>query len=102
MYHYVHFNSYSLSCIFSVDNFVLNQLNFCCDILNLIKHFVTIFIGVPIIMFTDLQLAAELGKTLLERNKELETSLKNHQNVIEDQSQEIDVSLTVKTKMFFC
>ncbi|KAK5645572.1 hypothetical protein RI129_006872 [Pyrocoelia pectoralis] len=39
---------------------------------------------------TDLQLAAELGKTLLERNKELETSLKQHQNVIEDQTQEIE------------
>uniref|UniRef100_A0A1B6G4E1 Uncharacterized protein n=1 Tax=Cuerna arida TaxID=1464854 RepID=A0A1B6G4E1_9HEMI len=38
----------------------------------------------------DLQLAAELGKTLLERNKELETSLKQHQNVIEEQTQEIE------------
>ncbi len=41
--------------------------------------------------FADLQLAAELGKTLLERNKELESALKNHQNIIEDQSQEIEV-----------
>ncbi|XP_063907688.1 cerebellar degeneration-related protein 2-like isoform X2 [Zophobas morio] len=38
----------------------------------------------------DLQLAAELGKTLLERNKELEIALKQHQNVIEDQAQEIE------------
>ncbi|CAH4032217.1 cerebellar degeneration-related protein 2 isoform X1 [Pieris brassicae] len=38
----------------------------------------------------DLQLAAELGKTLLERNKELETGLRQHQNVIEDQAQEIE------------
>ncbi|XP_067013317.1 synaptonemal complex protein 1 isoform X2 [Anabrus simplex] len=38
----------------------------------------------------DLQLAAELGKTLLERNKELENCLKQHQNVIEDQTQEIE------------
>ncbi|GJQ71650.1 hypothetical protein Trydic_g11347 [Trypoxylus dichotomus] len=38
----------------------------------------------------DLQLAAELGKTLLERNKELENSLKQQQNVIEDQTQEIE------------
>ncbi|CAH1112822.1 unnamed protein product [Psylliodes chrysocephalus] len=38
----------------------------------------------------DLQLAAELGKTLLERNKELETTLKQHQNVIDDQAQEIE------------
>ncbi|XP_041977150.1 cerebellar degeneration-related protein 2-like isoform X2 [Aricia agestis] len=41
-------------------------------------------------MLDDLQLAAELGKTLLERNKELETALRQHQNVIEDQSQEIE------------
>lgn len=41
-------------------------------------------------MFPDLQLAAELGKTLLERNKELEVALKQHQNVIEDQTQEIE------------
>ncbi|XP_058063569.1 uncharacterized protein LOC131213530 isoform X1 [Anopheles bellator] len=39
---------------------------------------------------TDLQLAAELGKTLLERNKELEATLKYHQSVIEDQVQEIE------------
>ncbi|KRT85231.1 hypothetical protein AMK59_2071, partial [Oryctes borbonicus] len=38
----------------------------------------------------DLQLAAELGKTLLERNKELENSLKQQQNIIEDQTQEIE------------
>lgn len=38
----------------------------------------------------DLQLAAELGKTLLQRNKELETALKQHQNVIEDQAQQIE------------
>jgi hypothetical protein len=37
-------------------------------------------------------LAAELGKTLLERNRELETSLKHHQAIIEDQGQEIEVS----------
>lgn len=42
---------------------------------------------------SDLQLAAELGKTLLERNKELETTLKQHQNVIDDQAQEIEVSV---------
>lgn len=42
---------------------------------------------------TDLQLAAELGKTLLERNKELETALRQHQNVIEDQTQEIEVNI---------
>jgi hypothetical protein len=42
-------------------------------------------------LITDLQLAAELGKTLLGRNKELEGSLKDQQAVIEDQSQEIEV-----------
>lgn len=40
----------------------------------------------------DLQLAAELGKTLLERNRELEGSLKQQQAVIDDQRQEIEVS----------
>ncbi|XP_055297106.1 cerebellar degeneration-related protein 2 isoform X2 [Sitodiplosis mosellana] len=38
----------------------------------------------------DLQLAAELGKTLLERNKELEGTIKNQQNIIDDQLQEIE------------
>lgn len=41
--------------------------------------------------FPDLQLAAELGKTLLERNKELENSLKHQQAIIDDQAQEIEV-----------
>ncbi|XP_037937188.1 cerebellar degeneration-related protein 2-like [Teleopsis dalmanni] len=40
-------------------------------------------------MLDDLQLAAELGKTLLERNKELETLLKEHKSTIEEQEQEI-------------
>ncbi|XP_060866318.1 cerebellar degeneration-related protein 2 isoform X2 [Metopolophium dirhodum] len=40
--------------------------------------------------FADLQLAAELGKTLLERNKELETNLRQQQNVVEDRNQEIE------------
>jgi len=39
---------------------------------------------------SDLQLAAELGKTLLERNKELENSLKHQQAIIDDQAQEIE------------
>ena len=45
---------------------------------------------------SDLQLAAELGKTLLERNKELEGSIKDQQSIIEDQSQEIEVSILQK------
>ena len=44
---------------------------------------------------TDLQLAAELGKTLLERNKELELSLKHQQSVIDDQNMEIEVSFSL-------
>ncbi|XP_037805209.1 nuclear mitotic apparatus protein 1-like [Penaeus monodon] len=38
----------------------------------------------------DLQLAAELGKTLLERNRELESNIKQQNAVIEDQLQEIE------------
>lgn len=38
----------------------------------------------------DLQLAAELGKTLLERNRELESNIKQQHAVIEDQIQEIE------------
>lgn len=41
-------------------------------------------------MLQDLQLAAELGKTLLERNKELENNLKQQQNTIDEQAQEIE------------
>jgi hypothetical protein len=47
-------------------------------------------------VLADLQLAAELGKTLLERNKELENTLKQHQNVIEDQTQEIEVCILLE------
>ena len=47
------------------------------------------------LLSTDLQLAAELGKTLLERNKELESSLKQQQAVIDDQAQEIEVRLVM-------
>lgn len=48
----------------------------------------TIFLS----FITDLQLAAELGKTLLERNKELENLLRSQQRKCEDQKQEIEVS----------
>ncbi|EDW78287.1 uncharacterized protein Dwil_GK16349 [Drosophila willistoni] len=40
-------------------------------------------------MLDDLQLAAELGKTLLERNKELEIILKEYKNKSEEQEREI-------------
>lgn len=46
----------------------------------------------PPFLLPDLQLAAELGKTLLERNRELEQSLKHQQAIIDDQAQEIEVS----------
>ena len=53
-----------------------------------------------LISFSDLQLAAELGKTLLERNKELENSLKEQQAIIDDQAQEIEVRwIEIKRKM---
>ena len=44
------------------------------------------------IISTDLQLAAELGKTLLQRNKELERNLTTYQDLAEDQALEIDAS----------
>jgi hypothetical protein len=47
----------------------------------------------PFLSLSDLQLAAELGKTLLERNKELENLLRAHQKQCGDQKQEIEVSL---------
>jgi len=43
----------------------------------------------------DLQLAAELGKTLLERNKELENIIKLHQATVEEQTQEIEVIINL-------
>ena len=41
----------------------------------------------------DLTLAAELGKTLLERNKELESQLTDYQRAYAEQTQEITVSI---------
>ena len=41
---------------------------------------------------SDLHLAAELGKALLERNRDLESQLFQAQQVAEDQQLEIDVS----------
>lgn len=43
---------------------------------------------------SDLHLAAELGKTLLERNKELEDALQQMYINNEDQVQEIEVHLS--------
>ncbi|ODM99996.1 Cerebellar degeneration-related protein 2 [Orchesella cincta] len=47
----------------------------------------------------DLQLAAELGRTLLERNEELENELKQQQAIIEDQAQEIEFLTKQATSM---
>lgn len=44
-------------------------------------------------ILSDLHLAAELGKTLLERNKELEDSLQQMYINNEEQVQEIEVPL---------
>lgn len=46
------------------------------------------------VCFSDLHLAAELGKTLLERNKELEDSLQQMYTTNEEQVQEIEVLST--------
>ncbi|XP_050524238.1 cerebellar degeneration-related protein 2 isoform X2 [Daktulosphaira vitifoliae] len=46
--------------------------------------------GNSLCTLADLQLAAELGKTLLERNKELETNLRQQQNIVDDRNQEIE------------
>lgn len=46
----------------------------------------------------DLQLAAELGKTLLERNKELENIIKLHQSTVEEQAQEIEVIIYISLR----
>lgn len=43
------------------------------------------------VIVLDLQLAAELGKTLLERNLELEDELRNALQMQNDQTLEIDV-----------
>lgn len=43
----------------------------------------------------DLQLAAELGKELLERNKVLEASLRHSKDVVEEQRLEITVSVAI-------
>jgi hypothetical protein len=50
-----------------------------------------------VLVVTDLQLAAELGKTLLQRNKELERDLASFQDHTEDQALEIDASVKLKS-----
>lgn len=50
-----------------------------------------LFISYLLSQLLDLHLAAELGKTLLERNKELEDSLQQMYITNEEQVQEIEV-----------
>lgn len=45
----------------------------------------------------DLQLAAELGKSLLERNRELEQGLQQMYSTNQEQLQEIEVKSAVST-----
>jgi len=54
-----------------------------------------VFMQKYVLRFADLQLAAELGKTLLERNKELENIIKLHQATVEEQTQEIEVTINL-------
>ena len=51
------------------------------------------FLGM--IVCADLQLAAELGKALLERNRELEAQLQQQQQAFQDQGLELQVRTTV-------
>lgn len=53
-----------------------------------------------LLLFLDLHLAAELGKTLLERNKELEDSLQQMYITNEEQVQEIEVWTTEQCKCY--
>lgn len=46
----------------------------------------------------DLQLAAELGKSLLERNRELEQGLQQMYSTNQEQLQEIEVKSAVSTR----
>lgn len=50
--------------------------------------------------FVDLHLAAELGKNLLERNKELENDIKQKQLTIEEQRKEIEVIISIFPSFF--
>ena len=52
-------------------------------------------------LYADLQVAAELGRTLLERNEELENDVKSQQAIIDDQAQEIEVKCFTSFFVFF-
>lgn len=52
---------------------------------------VALLILFSFLFFSDLELAAELGKALLEKNRELESQVNHLQNIIHDQTVEIQV-----------
>ena len=47
-------------------------------------------------MFADLQLAAELGRTLLERNKDLEIQLRTSLQTQQEHENEVKVYMTLQ------
>ncbi|KAA0203295.1 hypothetical protein HAZT_HAZT001958 [Hyalella azteca] len=49
-----------------------------------------------------LQLAAELGKTLLEHNRSLETTVKQQQALLDDRLQEIQLDLSAHIVIVGC
>ena len=49
-------------------------------------------IPLVVVFFIDLELAAEIGKNLLERNKELEVMLKSSHQYLEEQTVKNEVS----------
>lgn len=54
-------------------------------------------------MLLDLELAAELGKVLLDRNRELEAQIYQLQRIVDDRDQEIGVGSVeskYKTNLF--
>ena len=72
-----------LNLIVSVDKEVMDVITAI-----LIQSIIIWSINITIL---DLQLAAELGNILLEKNKDLEATIKHQQNIIEDQFNEIEV-----------
>lgn len=57
-------------------------------------HWITLIIKASF-FFADVEAAAELGRTLLERNRELETTIRQQEAVLDDQSQEMEVLLNI-------
>lgn len=51
-------------------------------------------------LWIDAEAAAELGRTLLERNRELESTIRQQQIVIDDQAQEMQVKTIMLTALF--